>query len=47
MLAVELEAVESVDLAWRARGLAWSPSSPSPEAATELVATVKGNDGTE
>jgi len=47
VLAVELEAVESVELAWRARGLAWSPSSPSPEAATELVATVKGNDGTE
>ena len=43
--AVELEAVESERLAGPARGVAWSPASPTPEAATELVATGRGNDG--
>ena len=45
VLAVELEAVDRDELAWRARGLAWSPVSPSPEAAGELVTTVRGDDG--
>ena len=45
VLAVELEAVESDGLAGRARWLAWSPASPTSEAAAELVATVRGNDG--
>ena len=45
VLAVELEAVESPALAWSARSLAWSPSSPSPEAAAALVETVKESDG--
>jgi hypothetical protein len=47
VLAVELEAVEDDGLAGRARGLAWSPASPSPEEAAALVATVRGADGTE
>jgi hypothetical protein len=45
VLAVELEAVDRDELAWRARGLAWSPLSPSPQAAGELVTTVRGSDG--
>jgi hypothetical protein len=45
VLAVELEAMERERLAGRARWLAWSPASPSSEAAAELVATVRGNDG--
>jgi len=45
VLAVELEGVDSERLAGRARWLAWSPASPTSEAAAELVAKVRGNDG--
>ncbi len=41
VLAVELEAVESPRLAESARSLAWSPVSPSPEAAAALVETTR------
>ena len=41
VLAVELEAVESPGLAESARSLAWSPVSPSPEAAAALVETTR------
>ncbi len=44
-LAVELEAVEITDLARSARWLAWSPASPSSEAATTLVETVRETNG--
>jgi len=45
VLAVELEAVEHEALAGSARGLAWSPVSPSPEAAVSLVEQVRERDG--
>lgn len=41
VLAVELEAHGSRDLAESARTLAWSPSSPSPDAADSLVESVR------
>ena len=47
VLAVELEAVESDALASSVRGLAWSPASPSPEAAVGLVERVRERDGRE
>jgi hypothetical protein len=47
VLAVELEAVESDELASSVRGLAWSPVSPSPSAATGLVEQVRERDGRE
>lgn len=47
LLAVELEVVDSAELASRARELAWSPASPSPETAAALVASVRGRDGSE
>ena len=40
-LAVELEAYERAELARSARTLAWSPASPSPEGAGELVSDVR------
>jgi hypothetical protein len=43
VLAVELEAVERPTLAESARALAWSPVSPSPEAADRLVEEVKAD----
>ena len=45
VLAVELEAVESDALADSARGLAWSPASPSPQAAISLVGQVRERNG--
>jgi hypothetical protein len=45
VLAVELEAVESEALAGSARSLAWSPASPSPEAAVDLVEQVRERNG--
>jgi hypothetical protein len=45
VLAVELEAEERAELAESARTLAWSPASPSPEAADRLVGSVRGADG--
>jgi hypothetical protein len=45
VLAVELEAVEHEALAGSARGLAWSPVSPSPEAAVTLVEQVRERNG--
>ena len=45
VLAVELEAVERDALAVSARGLAWSPASPSPEAAVGLVEQVRERNG--
>ena len=47
VLAVQLELVGSGGLATRARTLAWSFSSPSPETATALVAEVRGSNGSE
>jgi hypothetical protein len=44
-LAVELQAVESPELARSARWLAWSPASPSTEAATTLVDEVRETNG--
>jgi hypothetical protein len=41
VLAVELEAAERAGLADRARILAWSPTSPSPDEAGELVHAVR------
>jgi hypothetical protein len=45
VLAVELEVADHAALAIRARELAWSPTSPSPESATELVESVRGSNG--
>jgi hypothetical protein len=45
VLAVELEAVDSDVLADSARGLAWSPASPSPQAAGVLVEQVRERNG--
>jgi len=45
VLAVELDAAENTQLAKAARALAWSPASPSPEAAARLVETVSETDG--
>jgi len=45
VLAVELDAAERTRLAEAARMLAWSPASPSPEAAARLVETVSETDG--
>jgi hypothetical protein len=45
VLAVELDVMERFDLAGSARSLAWSPASPSPEAADRLVQDVRGADG--
>ncbi len=42
-LAVELDAVDSEELAESARRLAWEPASPSPEGAATLVAEVREN----
>jgi hypothetical protein len=47
VLAVELEAVESDELARSVRGLAWSPVSPSPTTATGVVEQVRERDGRE
>jgi hypothetical protein len=41
VLAVELDTSERADQAGEARALAWSPSEPSPEAAGELVESVR------
>lgn len=41
VLASELDAVDRPDLSSSARALAWSPPSPSPEAADELVRSVR------
>jgi hypothetical protein len=45
VLAVELEAVERAGLAESARRLAWSPASPSPDTAEQLVEVVRRADG--
>jgi hypothetical protein len=45
VLAVQLDAAESSAFAASARTLAWSSSSPSPEAAALLVSSVRGSDG--
>jgi hypothetical protein len=45
VLAVELEAIESPDLAVSARRLAWSTASPSSEATGALVHTVRDSNG--
>jgi hypothetical protein len=47
VLAVELEAVESDALASSVRGLAWSPASPSRDAAAGVVEEVRQRDGRE
>lgn len=44
VLAAKLDAAGSSELAESARGLAWSPASPSPEAADRLVEVVRGAD---
>lgn len=45
VLAVELEAVQSPDLAESARNLAWAPASPRPDVAAVLVGTVREGAG--
>jgi hypothetical protein len=44
VLAVELDASRRTDHADEARRLAWSPSEPTPEAAGELVESVRNSD---
>jgi hypothetical protein len=45
VLAVELDTLEHDELAESARTLAWSPASPAPESADELVRSVRRADG--
>jgi hypothetical protein len=44
VLAVELDAAASSELAKSARALAWSPASPSPDEAGRLVVSVRKSD---